>query len=164
MGASNSRPVGSPDTPLSESKNARQAEKAGTLLDFDFGFEDKAVGLLTETEFWVFWTSVSSYIKDGKAGWGIIMVREEADSEPSDPGNTRIRVRVFSWGEIIGHLYLAFWILSNKKTERIPMQWVAGDRDNSGENGRHQNWTGQAGDVDEKGTGGRRRLLGCCEE
>ncbi len=108
-------------------KKYEAAKQDDNFHNFDYGFEDRAVGLLTKEEFVIFWRNISSFIETGKAGWGIRMVREELDLESSNDGNARLRVRIFSWGEIIGHLYLALWVLSDKVIAYIPMEWMAGD-------------------------------------
>lgn len=35
-------------------------------------------------------------------------------------------MRIFTWGEVIGHIYLAIWLCSAKLATRIRMKWVDG--------------------------------------
>ena len=100
------------------------AKRDGTLYQSGQSAESKAQGLWTEDELIQFWKSFSSFIENGKAGWGTRLVGEEVSSKP---GEVKVRIRVFTWGEVLGHVYLAIWVLSDKLTARIPMHWVASD-------------------------------------
>jgi hypothetical protein len=104
-----------------------QAKEVGKITDYDYGHEDEAVGKWTEDEFVAFWAQMSTYIARGRAGWGVRMVRDDTEiSNAASPTRT-VRVRIFTWGEVIPHIYLAIWVCSNKTAIRIPMKWIAGD-------------------------------------
>ncbi|KAI1613859.1 hypothetical protein EDD36DRAFT_209161 [Exophiala viscosa] len=74
-----------------------------------------------EKEFIQFWQNVSRFVSEGKAGWGTAMVKEAAED------GTIWNIRIFTWGEVLGHIWLVLWVLSDKATGRIYMHWVAGD-------------------------------------
>lgn len=74
--------------------------------------------LWTEAEFTTFWENMSQFIRDGKAGWGSQLVKEANEDNTWD-------VRFFCWGEVLGHAWLALWIISDKLVGRIPMTWMS---------------------------------------
>ncbi|EXJ88518.1 hypothetical protein A1O1_05448 [Capronia coronata CBS 617.96] len=74
----------------------------------------------TEKEFSHFWQAISLFIQQGKAGWGTRLLKESRDS-------LEWRIRLFTWGELLGHIWVILWILSDKLTQSVPMQWFAGD-------------------------------------
>ena len=82
----------------------------------------------TEHEFCDFWHNLSSFIQDGRAGWGIRAVIEQTDSTASlSEGETIVHVKIYTWGEVLGHVWLALWVLSDKLTAYIVMKWIASD-------------------------------------
>lgn len=102
-------------------------KKTGKMQAYDYGHEDEAVGKWTEAEFLAFWDTFSTFIEKGNAGWAIRMVRDELSLPHPSDGLRKLRVRIFTWGEVIAHVYLAIWLFSEKTSVRIPMKWVAGD-------------------------------------
>jgi hypothetical protein len=76
--------------------------------------------LWTEMEFGQFWQNMTQFVQAGKAGWGTRLIREAK-------GETLWTIRLFTWGELVGHLWLVLWVLSDKLTADIAMQWIAGD-------------------------------------
>lgn len=104
-----------------------QVKDAGKMSEYDYGHDDEAVGKWTEAEFPTFWSNMSEFLRKGHAGWGVRMVRDDLDISPPAPGLRKLRVRIFTWGEVIGHMFLAIWLFSQKVSVRIPMKWVAGD-------------------------------------
>lgn len=103
-----------------------EAKQNGSLDQFGQSSELGAQGLWTEEELVGFWRNISSFIENGKAGWGTRIVGEEV-SDGESGGSRKVRIRIFTWGEVIGHVYLAVWVLSDKLAARIPMRWIAGD-------------------------------------
>lgn len=95
------------------------------LLDIDYPGGEDAVGLWTEQEFVAFWNSFSLFVKGGRGGWGTRMVRDRLDNGDSEAEIHRIRI--FTWGELLAHAYIAIFVLSGKISERIPMQWMEGN-------------------------------------
>lgn len=80
---------------------------------------DELVSLLSESEFLQLWRNICCFIQDGKAGWGTSIVKTQI-------GQGLWRIRLFSWAEILGHVWLVLWVLSDKLTEHIPMHWMDG--------------------------------------
>lgn len=80
----------------------------------------------TEAEFQDFWRNMSRLVRQGKCGWGCRLVKE-ADHEASTETGQMWRITMFCWGEVVGHVWLALWILSDKLTAQTPMQWISGD-------------------------------------
>jgi hypothetical protein len=76
--------------------------------------------LWTEEEFVGTWKSVAGAIERGKAGLDTWIVKDSADG-------TLWRIRLFTWGEIVAHSWLLLFILSNKLTGSIAMEWIAAD-------------------------------------
>jgi hypothetical protein len=90
----------------------------------------KRCDLWTEAEFLHFWESLKNYVEDGKAGHGLSVAKDWAE-EAVTPGrstqSTYARIRIYTWGEVLGHIWIALWVLSDKKTAYIPMEWVSTD-------------------------------------
>ena len=101
-----------------------EAKRNGSLYQTGKISETQAQGLWTEDELVRFWKSFSVFIENGKAGWGTRLVGEDV-SDDSDA--VQVRIRIFAWGEVLGHLYLAIWVLSDKLAGRIPTDWIASD-------------------------------------
>jgi hypothetical protein len=90
----------------------------------------KRSDLWTEAEFLGFWEALTKFVEEGKAGHGISVAKDWAD-EALTPGrytqSTYARIRVYTWGELVGHMWIVLWVLSDKKTVYIPMEWVSSD-------------------------------------
>lgn len=101
---------------------ASRLENLGTLsageLDLCCGMGEQH--LWTARELDKFWTDVSSFIKDGKAGWGVRAVWEEVAAN-------RVDIKIFTWGEVVGYLWLALWVISDKLVSYIPAVWTGCD-------------------------------------
>jgi hypothetical protein len=78
------------------------------------------VSFWTEDEFLQFWETTSQFIKEGKLGWGVRLVKDSLDT-------CLWKVRLFTWGETVGHIWLVLWVLSEKLTGCVPMEWISGD-------------------------------------
>jgi hypothetical protein len=92
-------------------RQAHQEEFCGTVSNGP---------LWTEAEFNTFWENMSQFIQEGKAGWGSRLVREAKEDNLWE-------ITFFGWGEVVGHAWLALWILSDKLIGQTPMAWVSGD-------------------------------------
>lgn len=90
----------------------------------------KRCDLWTEAEFLAFWESLKAYVEDGKAGHGLSVAKDWA-AEAVTPGRSTqsayARIRVYTWAEVLGHMWVALWVLSDKKTAYIPMEWLSTD-------------------------------------
>lgn len=111
--------------------------------------ERKRQDLWTEEEFVRFWATLEECVGEGKWGWGIRVFREDlggacddarnpSDSEPlSSPARgavasdrnqeRRVLLKVTTWGEVIAHIWILLWLMSDKLTAYIPMEWRTGD-------------------------------------
>jgi hypothetical protein len=94
------------------------------------GQASKRCDLWTEDEFLGFWDVLKKYIEDGKAGHGL-SVTKDWDCEAVTPGRSTqsiyARIRVYTWGEVVGHIWIALWVLSDKRTAYVPMEWLSAD-------------------------------------
>ncbi|KAF7508351.1 hypothetical protein GJ744_009342 [Endocarpon pusillum] len=99
----------------------------------------------SESSFLSFWTTLAQFVQSGQAGWGVSVYREDPQpalpkqsgsrpmSEPetneADPreaeetGKMEVVLKVTCWGEILPHIYLLIWVLSDKRTEAVEMEW-----------------------------------------
>ncbi|KIW92272.1 uncharacterized protein Z519_07256 [Cladophialophora bantiana CBS 173.52] len=76
--------------------------------------------LWTECEFLQFWKNVTVVIESGKVGWATRMTKElESDS--------LWKIRAFTWGETLGHIWMLFLVLSDRLTGKVYMEWISGD-------------------------------------
>ncbi|KIW22786.1 uncharacterized protein PV07_11050 [Cladophialophora immunda] len=76
--------------------------------------------LWTEEEFLQFWKNMTLIIESGKVGWATRMTKELE-------GDSLWKVRVFTWGEMLGHIWMLFLVLSDRLTTKVPMEWISGD-------------------------------------
>jgi hypothetical protein len=111
--------------------------------------ERKRQDVWTEEEFVRFWRNLEECVGEGKWGWGVKVFREECTEEvdevrkpheglPSSPPEAgavgaerkrerRVLLKVTTWGELIPHIWILLWLISDKLTAYIPMEWRAGD-------------------------------------
>ena len=95
-----------------------------------------------KVEFWSeevflnFWHAFATNVRSGWSGWGVSIYRQGpkycAQTSPSDQnaeeGTRRqerrdIVLKVSCWGEILAHIYLIMWVLSDKRTADLEMEW-----------------------------------------
>lgn len=85
-----------------------------------------------------FWRFLKSNIEAGQLGWGIWCLREvdedtTALEESSDGGGDDRRemelgtVKVFCWGEVVGHVWLLCFVASNSKLKYVESRWIDAD-------------------------------------
>lgn len=99
----------------------------------------------SESSFLNFWTTLAQFVQSGQAGWGVSVYREdpqpalpeqstnrpmsELETKETDPrgieetAKTEVVLKVTCWGEILPHIYLLIWVLSDKRTEGVEMEW-----------------------------------------
>ena len=74
------------------------------------------------------------FVQESRAGWDAALVLEEGGSGPwgevveGEEGEGLV-VKVFGWGEVVGHLWLILWVASQRKITGVGATW----RDYSGE-------------------------------
>jgi hypothetical protein len=115
--------------------------------------ERKRQDFWTQEEFVGFWGTLEECVGQGKWGWGVRVFREELTENgdgrrdkqrgglpSSSPGGEAVRavgaegegerrvlLKVTTWGEVIPHIWILLWLMSDKLTAYIPMEWRAGD-------------------------------------
>ncbi|EXJ56566.1 hypothetical protein A1O7_06910 [Cladophialophora yegresii CBS 114405] len=76
--------------------------------------------LWTTDEFVKAWENVARTIELGKVGWGTWIAKDSAD-------DSLWRIRVFTWGETLAHIWFMLFWQSNKLTGMVTMHWIATD-------------------------------------
>ncbi|KIX01857.1 uncharacterized protein Z518_09584 [Rhinocladiella mackenziei CBS 650.93] len=76
--------------------------------------------LWTEEEFIRFWQDAAQFIHEGKAGWGTRLIKEW-------DGDNVWKIRLFTWAELLGHIWLALYVFSDKLIGMTPMVWISGN-------------------------------------
>ncbi|KAL5357368.1 hypothetical protein BJX96DRAFT_144344 [Aspergillus floccosus] len=76
-----------------------------------------------------FWSFLSDFITEQRAGWGVWCILEDAQTGPakgpaSSPRNTVLKV--YAWGEIAVHVYLLLFLASERRIRKIGAQWRDG--------------------------------------
>ena len=74
----------------------------------------------TEDEFVDFWKSMKLVIESGQAGLATQMTKE-----PEGEGIWRIRL--FTWGELVGHTWVLLCVFLHRVVETAYMEWLAAD-------------------------------------
>jgi hypothetical protein len=65
-----------------------------------------------------FWTSLADHVASGRLGWGVTLHRHAA--KPHELG----LLRLYCWGEIVEHTWLALWLCSDGKISAYGSKWV----------------------------------------
>ncbi|KAG9661530.1 hypothetical protein KCU64_g2498, partial [Aureobasidium melanogenum] len=76
-----------------------------------------------------FWIFLQSNIGSGVGGWGVWCLREN-DTEADEGGDADAElgtVKVFCWGEIVGHVWLLCYVASQARLKRVESQWIDAD-------------------------------------
>lgn len=76
-----------------------------------------------------FWGLLEEFVGSGKAGWGVWCTREpeagNALTKQIDPTASGLgQVKVFCWGEVVMHVYLALFVTSNSRVRRATPLWI----------------------------------------
>ncbi|CAD0114917.1 unnamed protein product [Aureobasidium uvarum] len=72
-----------------------------------------------------FWIFLQSNIGSGVSGWGIWCLRETTPTdEDEDAGAELGTVKVFCWGEVVGHIWLLCYVASQARLKRVESQWI----------------------------------------
>ncbi|KAI9701916.1 MAG: hypothetical protein M1836_001260 [Candelina mexicana] len=87
-----------------------------------------------------FWAFLQDLISDGRAGWGVWCTKA-GDGKDGSTGDEEGRcsaghgvkecsvVRVYCWGEIVGHVYLVIFLASNRKIKGAGARWIGSGGD-----------------------------------
>ncbi|KAG9678715.1 hypothetical protein KCU99_g1070, partial [Aureobasidium melanogenum] len=76
-----------------------------------------------------FWVFLQSNIGSGVGGWGVWCLREnETKADGGDDADAELgTVKVFCWGEIVGHVWLLCYVASQARLKRVESQWIDAD-------------------------------------
>jgi hypothetical protein len=87
-----------------------------------------------------FWKAVCEVLGDGRLGWATSLHREIGGVEEEEERMKGLDVkgldvkglgvvRLYSWGELVEHMWLVLWVCSEGKVEGTGCRWVeAGGR------------------------------------
>ncbi|KAH0275081.1 hypothetical protein KCU91_g4821, partial [Aureobasidium melanogenum] len=76
-----------------------------------------------------FWIFLQSNIGSGVGGWGVWCLREN-DTEANEDEVADMElgtVKVFCWGEVVGHVWLLCYVASQARLKRVESQWIDAD-------------------------------------
>ncbi|KAG9856602.1 hypothetical protein KCU98_g2311, partial [Aureobasidium melanogenum] len=75
-----------------------------------------------------FWVFLQSNIGSGVGGWGVWCLREnDAEADEGDDVHEDAElgiVKVFCWGEVVGHVWLLCYVASQARLKRVESQWI----------------------------------------
>ncbi|KAE8150296.1 hypothetical protein BDV25DRAFT_154724 [Aspergillus avenaceus] len=78
-----------------------------------------------------FWAFLSQFIREGRAGWGIWCIVEDA-SDPQlshdafKPTVRQLTLKIYTWGEVASHIYLMLYLASERHIRKMGAQWRDG--------------------------------------
>lgn len=107
--------------PLSQSREVTVLERGYWFIRLllsgcNSGGDARADGVWGTELFTRFWTFLHEFISEGRAGWGVWCVREkDADSYHV--------VKIYSWGEVMPHIYLLLFLASERHIRKLGVQW-----------------------------------------
>lgn len=89
-------------------------------------FDTRSWSPKIQIKFWVF---LQSNIGSGVGGWGVWCVREnDPEADENDDANAELgTVKVFCWGEVVGHVWLLCYVASQARLKRVESQWIDAD-------------------------------------
>ena len=150
--------------------------------------ERKRQDFWTEEELVRFWRTLEECVGLGKWGWGVRVFREKvveddvdgtwpphgalllSSSSPASAAATseaererRVLLKVTTWGEVIPHIWIMLWLMSDKLTAYIPMEWRAGDGSVGVKMSGYRRKHGVLGDWVYKGPAGEKGIWGIAE-
>ncbi|KAE8378214.1 hypothetical protein BDV26DRAFT_261984 [Aspergillus bertholletiae] len=80
-----------------------------------------------------FWSFLSEFIKEGRAGWGVWCILEDGpsvqlphnaqESAPCEIDIRQLTLKTYAWGEIASHIYLLLFLASERRIRKIGAQW-----------------------------------------
>ncbi|GES64940.1 acetamidase [Aspergillus terreus] len=76
-----------------------------------------------------FWSFLSDFITEQRAGWGVWCILEEAPAVPANGPACSLRntvLKVYAWGEIAAHIYLLLFLASERRIRKMGAQWRDG--------------------------------------
>lgn len=74
-----------------------------------------------------FWSFLADFIaKEGRAGWGVWCILEEASVPKQDSTCRPLTLKVYTWGEVTSHVYLLLFLASERRIRGMGAQWKDG--------------------------------------
>ncbi|GKZ34017.1 hypothetical protein AbraIFM66950_004149 [Aspergillus brasiliensis] len=77
-----------------------------------------------------FWTFLTDFIaKEGRAGWGVWCILEDASQDGVEDGPTTtttrspVTLKIYAWGELASHIYLLLFLASERRVRKMGLQW-----------------------------------------
>lgn len=79
-----------------------------------------------------FWTFLTQFIGEGRAGWGVWCSREFLGDMGHTAGNDEITdapvcadlIRLYCWGEVMGEIWVLLFIASERKIQGVGARWI----------------------------------------
>jgi hypothetical protein len=117
---------------LSLSSRYRPRIQSRPLRPFERGYWSVSMRVWDEGLRGRAWSALSRYVRSGRAGWGVWASREGAiDTEGLHNGMEREfagdELRAYCWGEVVGHIYLLLYLVSERKIKGKGVRWVDGE-------------------------------------
>lgn len=85
------------------------------------------------------WNALGVYVRGGRAGWGIWCARGHGgckSCEETDRGEVALgkygymhedgEWRIYCWGDVVGHIYLLLYLVSERRVKGTGARWVDG--------------------------------------
>ena len=96
---------------------------------------------------------------------GVLSFSPASDATKSEATERQRRVllKVTTWGEVIPHIWIMLWLMSDKLTAHIPMEWRAGDGSVVVKMSGYRRKHGVLGDWVHKGPEGEKGIWGIAE-
>ncbi|KAE8360829.1 hypothetical protein BDV27DRAFT_133915 [Aspergillus caelatus] len=80
-----------------------------------------------------FWSFLSEFIKEGRAGWGVWCILEDLlsvqlphntqESALREVDTRQLTLKTYAWGEIASHIYLLLFLASERRIRKMGAQW-----------------------------------------
>ena len=78
-----------------------------------------------ESQFKYLWAALERHITCGRSGWWVRVFREVPDSDLVE--DVHIRLKITTSGEVIPHIWLMCWVLSDLRIGKMGMEWRDAD-------------------------------------
>lgn len=114
-------------SPVSQTRELHVLERGCWVLRFrvQSGSPDPktagtGVGVWDTALFSHFWSFLSDFVAQGRAGWGVWAY---LDRDP-DPGHeNRLLLKVYTWGEVVHYIYILLFLASERRIRGLGASW-----------------------------------------
>ena len=96
--------------PISTTRALRPLERGHWLVD------TSPMPLAEQRDFWL---QLGAHVSAGIMGWGVWCARQPAEDGSAAVGT----VRAYCWGEVVQHVYLMLYVVSNSRVRKLGLQW-----------------------------------------